>query len=179
MTREDKAGTVAAVKERFEKASVALVATNKGLTVEQANRLRATVRRAGGEYKVVKHTLTRRAVDGTRYRDLTRVLRGPQGLVFGFDDPVAVAKALVDFAGDSGDRIQIDGGAVEGQLIAADGVKALATMPDLGTLRARVAGIVRAPGNRVAAMTLAPATRIAGAIAALAKKLEDSAPAAS
>lgn len=178
MTREDKAGTVATVRERFEKATVALVATNKGLTVAQANRLRATVRRAGGEYKVVKHTLTRRAVDGTRYRDLTRVLRGPQGLVFGFDDPVAVAKALVDFAGES-DRLQIDGGAVEGQLIAADGVKALASMPDLGTLRARVAGLICSPGSRIASMTLAPAQRIAGAITALVKKLEDAAPAVS
>lgn len=178
MTREDKAATVATIKERFEKASVALVATNKGLTVDQANRLRATVRRAGGEYKVVKHTLTRRAVDGTRYRDLTRVLRGPQGLVFGFEDPVAVAKALVDFAGGT-DRLQIDGGAVEGQLIAADGVKALATLPGLGALRARVAGIVRAPGSRIASMMLAPAQRIAGAVAALVKKLEEAAPAPS
>jgi large subunit ribosomal protein L10 len=91
VTREDKAGTVATIKERFEKASVALVATNKGLTVAQANRLRATMRRAGGEYKVVKHTLTRRAVDGTRYGDLARVLRTAT-LVFRFDDPVAVAK---------------------------------------------------------------------------------------
>ena len=178
MTREEKAGTVATIKDRFEKASVALVATNKGLTVAQANRLRATVRRAGGEYKVLKHTLTRRAVDGTRYGDLTRMLRGPQGLVFGFDDPVAVAKALVDFAGDV-DRLQIDGGAVEGQIIAADGVKALATLPGLGTLRGRVAGMVRAPGSRIASMALAPAQRIAGAIAALAKKLEEAAPAES
>jgi large subunit ribosomal protein L10 len=169
---------VVAVKERFEKASVALVATNKGLTVEQANRLRANVRRAGGEYKVVKHTLTRRAVDGTRYGDLARVLRGPQALVFGFDNPVAVAKALVDFAGEI-DRLQIDGGAVEGQVIAADGVKALAAMPDLGTLQARLAGIVRTPGSRIASATLAPAQRLAGAIAALIKKLEDAAPAAS
>ena len=178
MTREDKAGMVAMVRERFEKASVALVATNKGLTVDQANRLRATVRRAGGEYKVVKHTLTRRAVDGTRYRDLTRVLRGPQGLVFGFDDPIAVAKALVDFAGEV-DKLQIDGGAVEGQVIAADGVRALATLPGLGALRARVAGIVRTPGSRIASMTLAPAQRIAGTVAALVKKLEEAAPAES
>lgn len=178
MTREDKAGTVATIKDRFEKASVALVATNKGLTVAQANRLRATVRRAGGEYKVVKHTLTRRAVDGTRYRDLSQVLRGPQGLVFGFDDPVAVAKALVDFAGEV-DRLEINGGAVEGQLIASDGVKALAKLPGLSALRARVAGMVRAPGSRIASMAMAPAQRIAGAVAALAKKLEEAAPAES
>ena len=77
------------------------------------------------------------------------------------------------------DRLQIDGGAVEGQLIAPDGVKALATLPGLGALRARVAGMVRAPGSRIASMALAPAQRIAGTVAALVKRLEEAAPAES
>lgn len=173
MKREEKDGVITAIRERFEKASVALLATNRGLTVAQANRLRQTLRRIGGEYKVAKHTLTRRALEETRYRELGKLLRGPQGLVFGFTDPVAVAKALVDFSNEV-DRLQIDGGAVEGQVVAADGVKALASMPDLPSLQRRLAGLMRSPADRVAAMALAPAQRLAGAIATLVKGLEDS-----
>ncbi len=76
MRRDEKATLITAMQERFERASVALVATNRGLSVEQANRLRRAVRAAGGEYKVAKHTLARRAVDQTRYRDLSRLLQG-------------------------------------------------------------------------------------------------------
>jgi large subunit ribosomal protein L10 len=172
VTREEKTEVIAAMRDRFEKASVALVATNKGLTVAEANRLRQTLRRVGGEYKVAKHTLTRRALEQTRFQDLARLLRGPRSLVFGFTDPVAVAKALVNFSNEV-ERLQIDGGAVEGQVIAADGVKGLASMPDVPTLRARLVAQVHAPASRVASMALAPANRIAGAVAALVKRLEN------
>lgn len=171
MTRDEKTDQIAAIQGRFQKAYVALVATNKGLSVDQANRLRRRMRDAGGEYKVTKHTLTRRAIDDTRYQDLGRLLRGPQGLVFGYTDPVSVAKALIAFIAEV-DKLQVDGGAVEGQVIGADGVKALATMPDLPALRARVVAQVAAPARRVASMALAPAQRVAGAVASLVKKLE-------
>ena len=171
MTRTEKADVIAGLQDRFQKAVVAIVATNKGLSVAQANRLRQVLRRVNGEYKVAKHTLTRRALDQTRYEALSKVLTGPQGLVFGYSDPMTVAKALVEFA-QQVDRLQIDGGAVEGQVINANGVKALASMPDLPTLRARVAGQVRTPGSRVASIAMAPARRIAGAIAAVVEKLE-------
>jgi large subunit ribosomal protein L10 len=92
--------------------------------------------------------------------------------VFGYTNPVAVAKALVDFA-EQHAKLQIDGGAVEGQLIAADGVKALARMPGLPDLQARVARQALSPGSRLASSVRAPAQRIAGAIEALITKLED------
>lgn len=171
MTREEKAAAVSALHDRFAKASVALVATNKGLTVGQSTRLRRVVRAAGGEYKVAKHTLARRALAETRYGRLADFFVGPRALVFGYTDPVAVAKALVDFAGQN-DKIQIEGGAVEGQVIQAEQVKAFATMPDLGSLRARVARLAMSPGQRVASMVVGPAGRIAGAIEAFVKKLE-------
>lgn len=171
MTREEKATAVAELHERFSRASVTLVASNRGLTVEQSTRLRRVVRAAGGEYKVAKHTLARRALAETRYGRLGELFEGPRGLVFGYQDPVAVAKALVDFAGQN-EKIQIEGGAVEGQIIAADQVKALATMPDLGSLRARAVRLALSPGQRVASMVVGPAGRLAGAIEALVKKLE-------
>lgn len=176
MRRDEKAALITAIQERFERASVALVATNRGLSVEQANRLRRAMRAAGGEYKVAKHTLVRRAVDQTRYGGLSQFLRGPRGLVFGYEDPVVLTKAVVTFAKEV-DRLDLEGGAVEGQVIGADQVEALATMPSLGALRMQVVRQALTPGSRIASMATGPGRRIAGAIQTLTKKLESAGPA--
>lgn len=173
MNREEKAAQVTQLHERFSSASVALVATNLGLTVTQANALRRTMKSVKAEYKVAKHTLVKLALADTRYADLEKLLEGPRSLVFGYEDPVRVAKALVAFAEQS-NKIRVDGGALEGQLMRAEQVKALATMPSVDVLRARVVGMAQTPGTRLAALTQAPAQRLAGAIAALVKKLEGS-----
>lgn len=171
MNREEKTASVAELRERFSKASVALVAANLGLTAAESRALRRTLRGAGGELKVAKHTLTKIAMQETRYANCSSLLRGPRGLVFGYENPVAVAKALVDFA-DAHNKLQIDGGAVEGQIIKPEQVKALAAMPGLPQLQARVARQALAPARRLAAVVGSPAARIAGAIASLIKKLE-------
>jgi large subunit ribosomal protein L10 len=172
VNRDEKVTSVAELRERFGKASVALVAANLGLSAAESRALRRTLRGAGGELMVAKHTLAKIAIQETRYAGFGSLLRGPRGLVFGYADPVAVTKALVDFA-ELHNKLQIDGGAVEGQLIKPDQVKALAQMPALPALQARVARSALSPGRRLAAMTQAPAARIAGAIATLVKKLEE------
>ncbi len=171
MKRQEKVAVVEALHERFTKARVALVASNTGLSVEQSNELRRDLRAAGGELKVAKHTLTRLALEQTAYGGLSRLLEGPRGLVFGYDDPVAVAKTLVDFA-EHHNKLQIDGALVEGQMIPANRVKALAEMPSLPFLRARAVRQALAPGSRIAGTVAGPAQRIAGAIAVLVQKLE-------
>lgn len=172
MNRTQKEEVVAELHDRFGRASVALVATNRGLTVGESTELRRVIRAAGGEMRVAKHTLTRLALADTRYGDLSRFLEGPRGLVFGFDDPVGVAKVLVEFAG-AHKKLEIDGGALEGQVIGAAGVENLAKMPDLGTLQARIAQQVMSPGARLASQFQSPAKRLAGAIAARIKQLEE------
>jgi large subunit ribosomal protein L10 len=171
VNREEKTASVAALHERFSRASVAILAANLGLTAAESRVLRRTLRGAGGELKVAKHTLTKIAMRETRYEKCDSLLRGPRGLVFGYDNPVAVAKALVDFA-ETHAKLQIDGGVVEGQIIKPEQVKALAAMPGLPALQARVAGQALSPGRRVAAAVESPARRIAGAIVSLIKKLE-------
>ena len=172
MNREEKAASVAELRERFSRATVALVAANLGLTAAESRALRRTLRGAGGELKVAKHTLTKIAMQETPYAQCGTLLRGPRGLVFGYTDPVAVAKALVDFA-DQHAKLQIDGGAVEGQIIKPEQVKALAAMPGLPALQARVVRQALTPARRVAATVQTPARRIAGAIASLVKRLEE------
>ena len=177
MNREEKAAQVTELHDRFSNASVALVTTNLGMTVEQSNALRRTLKSVKAEYKVAKHTLVKLAITDTRYVDLGKLLEGPRCLVFGYEDPVLVAKTLVGFA-EQNNKIKVDGGALEGQLIAADQVKALASMPSVAVLRARVVRQALTPGSRLAAIATAPAQRLAGAVAALIKKLEEgSAPA--
>jgi large subunit ribosomal protein L10 len=173
VNREEKAAVVTALHERFRNASVALVTTNLGLTVEQSNALRRTLKAVGGEYKVAKHTLVRHALRETRYLKLDAFLEGPRSLVFGYADPVQIAKTLVDFA-DHNNKLQIDGGALEGQILPAEQVKALAKMPPIEALRARIVRQARSPASRVVSAATAPARRVAGAIAALVKNLEES-----
>jgi large subunit ribosomal protein L10 len=103
---------------------------------------------------------------------LEKLLEGPRSLVFGYADPVRVAKTLVGFA-EQNNKLQVDGGALEGQLMLAAQVKALASMPGVGVLRARVVRQAQSPGTRLSAMARAPAQRLVGAIAALVKKLEE------
>lgn len=173
MLRREKEAAVAALRERFERASVAFVATNRGLTVKQATEFRRAIRRAGGEFKVAKHTLTRRALEGSAYESLRPFLVGPRGLVFGYDDPIAVAKALVAFAKEV-DRIEVEGGAVEGQVIDAARVKQLAEMPGLDALRAGIVGKALAPGRRIVSLLRSPAARIAGQIESLIRQKQES-----
>lgn len=171
MNRDEKVASVSELRDRFSRASVALVAANLGLTAAESRALRRSLRGAGGELKVAKHTLTKIAMQETRYAECGSLLRGPRGLVFGYDDPVKVAKALVDFA-EQHAKLRIDGGALEGQIIKPEQVKALAAMPGLPALQARIARQALSPGRRVAAAVQSPAARIAGALASLVKRLE-------
>ena len=131
----------------------------------ESRALRRTLRGAGGEFKVAKHTLDQdRDAGDARTRSCGSLLRGPRGLVFGYADPVAVAKALVDFA-EQHAKLQIDGGAVEGQLIK----------PDAGEGAGRDAGAAGAAGARGAPGARRPARRIAvvGASAGAAHRRRD------
>lgn len=164
---------ISALHERFAKASVTLLALNLGLTVAESMELRRVLKEVGGELKVAKHTLVKRAVVDTPYDRLDELLEGPRGLVFGYADPVAVAKALVGFV-QQHSKLQIDGGAIEGRVIPSEQVKALATMPNLTSLQSAIVRQTRAPGSRVIAAATGPARRLAGAVAALVSRLETS-----
>jgi large subunit ribosomal protein L10 len=178
VNRTEKTESIAELQARFQRAAVTFVAIPKGMTVAQVTQLRRTMRAAGGEYKVAKNTLARRALKETAYAKLDTLLEGPTGLVFGYTDPVAVAKALVKFVEGSNEKLGIKGGALEGQSMVAEQVKALATMPSIESLRARVVSMAKAPGARVVSAMRSPAARIAGAIEALIQKKQAEAGAA-
>ena len=126
------------------------------------------MRDAGASYKVAKNRLARLAIAGTGYEALGDYLSGPTALATSVD-PVAAAKAIVDFAKTS-DKIEIVGGAMGTLLLDEAGVRALASMPSLDELRARLVGLVQAPATKLAQLTTAPAAKLARVFGAYAEK---------
>ena len=130
--------------DRIGRASLTVLADYRGLTVADMATLRGRLRDAGGEFKVAKNTLTRRAAQSLGREALVPLLEGPTGLALGYGDPSAFAKAMSDYARTS--RVLTMKGALLGtRVLAADDVGRLADMPPREVLLARVVGGIQSP----------------------------------
>ena len=159
MDRSQKTDAVAQLNAVFNEAGVVVVTRNLGLSVAQSTDLRTKMRDAGASYKVAKNRLAKLALKNTQYEGLEEYLTGPTALAWS-TDPVAAAKAAVDFA-KTNDKLEIVGGAMGSTQLDAAGVKALASMPSLDELRAKIVGLVNAPATKVAQLVNAPAAKLA------------------
>lgn len=142
--REEKALVVAELKEKFSSVQGAVVTDFRGLDVARVTKLRAKLREAGVEYKVIKNTLAKLAIEDTELSSLSEHLQGPTAVAFGYDDPVAAAKILSDFAKEN-KELEIKAGIVEGKVIDFAGVKALADLPSREVLIAQVLAGLQSP----------------------------------
>jgi large subunit ribosomal protein L10 len=170
MDRAQKAELVADLKSSFSRTSVVIITRNLGLTVAQSTVLRTKMREAGASYKVSKNKLARIAVEGTTYSSLHDMLVGPTALSTSVD-PVAPAKVIVDFA-KTNDKLEIVGGAMGDTVLDVAGVKALAELPSLDELRAKIVGLIQAPATKIVQIVQAPAGQLARVLAAYAAKDE-------
>jgi large subunit ribosomal protein L10 len=168
MDRSQKAESVAQLSEVFGRVGVVVVTRNLGMTVAQSTALRTRMRDAGATYKVAKNRLAKLAVQDTDYQGLEDLFTGPTGLAWS-DDPVAAAKAAVDFA-KGNDRLEIVGGSMGATVLDEAGIRSLASMPSLDELRGRIVGLVNAPATKVAQLVNAPAAKLARVFAAYAEK---------
>ena len=168
MDRSQKAESVASLNAVFNEVGVVVVTRNLGMSVAQSTALRAKMRDAGASYKVAKNRLATLALKDTAYTGLEEYLTGPTALAYS-TDPVAAAKAAVDFAKTT-DKIEIVGGSMGGQLLDEAGVKALASMPSLDELRGTLIGLVQAPATKIAQLATAPAAKLARVFGAYAKE---------
>lgn len=159
MDRAEKSQLVAELKQTFTETSVVVVTRNLGLTVAQSTALRIKMRDAGASYKVAKNRLALIALEGTAYAPISNLLTGPTALATS-TDPVAAAKVAVDFA-KTNDRFEIVGGAMGDTILDVNGVKALAELPSLDELRARIVGLIQAPATKIAQVVNAPAAKLA------------------
>jgi large subunit ribosomal protein L10 len=126
------------------------------------------MRDAGVTYKVSKNKLAKIALDGTDYLSIGDMLTGPVGLASSID-PVAAAKVAVEFA-KTNDKFEIVGGAMGATALDVAGVQALATLPSLDELRAKIVGLIVAPATKIATIAQAPAAQLARVLAAYAEK---------
>lgn len=168
MDRSQKADAVAELNRTFNEVGVVVVTRNLGMTVKQSTDLRNKMRAAGASYKVSKNKLAQIAAKDTDYSVIVDLLTGPTALSTSAD-PVAAAKVVAEFA-KTNDKLEIVGGAMGSQLLDAEGVKALATMPSLDELRAKIVGLIVAPATKIATITQAPAAQIARVLSAYAEK---------
>ncbi len=168
MDRSQKTDAVAELNRTFNEVGVVVVTRNLGMTVKQSTDLRNKMRDAGASYKVAKNRLAKIALEGTDYAVVSDLLTGPTALATS-TDPVAAAKAVVEFAKTT-DRIEIVGGAMGKTVLDADGVKALASLPSLDELRAKLVGLLVAPATKIATITQAPAAQLARVMAAYSEK---------
>ncbi|MCJ2181543.1 50S ribosomal protein L10 [Novosphingobium sp. 1949] len=168
MDRSQKADSVAQLNAVFNEAGVVVVTRNLGMSVAQSTELRNKIREAGATYKVAKNRLAKIAIADTDYVGIGDFLVGPTALASS-EDPVAAAKAVVDFAKTT-DKIEIVGGAMGANVLTPEGVKALATMPSLDELRAKLIGLVQAPATKIAQLSTAPAAKLARVFQAYADK---------
>lgn len=170
MNREEKAELINTLQSTFAEASSVVIAHQVGLTVAESSELRAKMREAGAGFKVTKNRIAKIAVQGTKDEVLADMFTGPTA-VGTSADPVAAAKTLVEFA-KSNDKVTIVGGTLDGALLDKAGVEALATMPSLDELRAKLVGLVNAPAAKLARIAQAPAGDLARVIQARADQLQ-------
>lgn len=168
MKRSEKTEAIAVLNATFGEAAAVIVTRNLGLTVSQSTELRLKMREAGASFKVSKNRLAKIALEGTQYAHLGELLSGPIALATS-TDPVAAAKIAVEFA-KTNDRLEIVGGAMGDTELDIDGVKALASMPSLDELRAKIVGLAQAPATKIAQLSTAPAAKLARVFGAYATK---------
>jgi large subunit ribosomal protein L10 len=168
MDRAQKSELVAELKQTFNETSVVVITRNLGMTVAQSTNLRNKMREAGASYKVSKNSLALIALEGTPYASIGDMLTGPTALATS-SDPVAPAKVVVDFA-KTNPKLEIVGGAMGDTLLDVNGVKALAELPSLDELRAKIIGLVQAPATKIARIINEPGAQLARVFGAYAAK---------
>jgi large subunit ribosomal protein L10 len=169
--RAHKVEVVDEVKTRLGEAAASIVSEYRGLTVAELAELRHALASVGGDYKIFKNTLVRRAVDGNEYQPLSEYLSGPSALTFVKGDISAVAKALRDFSR-ANPHLVIKGGLADGSLLSTADLAALADLPPRDVLLARVAGALAAPMQQMAGLLQALPRNLAYGISALLEQRE-------
>jgi large subunit ribosomal protein L10 len=168
--RAAKKELVAELNGVFKASSVVIVAHYAGLTVAEMQKLRMQMKQAGAKVKVAKNRLAKIALDGTDVAVVAPLLKGPAVIAYS-GDPVAAPKVASDFA-KTNDKFVILGGAMGRTALNPDGIKALAALPSLDELRARLVGLVQAPATKIAQLVNAPAAKLARVVQAYADKGE-------
>ena len=169
MVRPESIAAVSEIKEKIERAAIAIFTDFRGLTVSELTELRKKLRKEDAEYRVVKNTLTKRAIADSPFTDIGKVLEGPTAVVLGYKDPVTPAKILFDFA-KTNEKLKIKAGIVENKLADSAMLKALSNLPSREVLLAKAVGAIQAPIFGLVYVLSAPIRELVYALQAISKK---------
>jgi large subunit ribosomal protein L10 len=173
LDRAAKSELVTTLGEVFKNTKVVVVAHYSGLTVAQMQTLRRQMKQAGASVRVAKNRLAKIALEGSEVASIAPLLKGPALIAFS-GDPIAAPKVAVEFAR-TNERLVILGGAMGTTALDLNGVKALAALPSLDELRAKIVGLITAPATKIAQVVNAPAAKLARVVQAYASKTENAA----
>ncbi len=170
MDRAAKRELVATLHDVFKENGVIVVAHYAGMTVAQMTDYRRRMKAAGGSVKVAKNRLAKLALKDTEAEGIAEFLTGPTCLAYS-EDPVAAAKIAVNYSKEN-DKLVILGGTMGGNVLDAGAVKALADLPSLDELRAKLIGLLNAPATKVVRTIKEPGGQLARVIQAKAAQGE-------
>jgi len=168
VNRHQKEDFISSLQENLSSASLVVVTRQSGLTVAESTNLRNQMREVGAEFKVIKNTLARIALKDTKFSSIIDLLSGPTSIAYSID-PVAAAKVAVNFS-EKNEKLQVVGGALGEKALTHQQVQALAKLPSLDEMRAKLMGTIQAPARQLASVVQAPARQVAQVISAYAKK---------
>ena len=170
MNRAEKTAAIEELNLAFRQMPHVILTGFRGLTVNQANELRRRVAESGGRYKVIKNRLAKRAAAGTPVEELAKLFEGPCAVATHDSDPVALAKALADFA-KSNPQLALVAGLVDARdLMEQADVKRLSAMPGLPGLRAQLLALIQTPATTLVRLLGTPGTQLARVVDARREK---------
>ena len=168
MDRAQKQASIEDIKGVFAGAGAVVVTHNLGLTVAEMTDLRLRLRKEGAKLKIVKNTLVQKALDGSVGEAGDALFKGPVAIAYA-PDPVSAAKVSTQYAKDN-EKFVVVGGLMGEVVLDQKGISALATLPSLDELRAKIVGLLQAPATKVAGVLQAPAGQLARVFAAYGAK---------
>ena len=137
------------VVEKINAANSLVVVDYLGLSVAEVTELRKQLREAGVEFKVIKNTIMRRALDSQELEYHEEVFQGPTAVAFGMEDAVAPAKILSDFA-KKAEALELKGGILEGEVLSKEEIQQIAKLPNREGLLSMLLSVLQAPVRNVA-----------------------------
>lgn len=158
--RSEKEQVIEGLHAKLEKAKVAIVAHPNKMDVATVTELRKAFRDHGADYRVVKNTLARRAVQGTSAEGLSDLFKGQTALIVGYEDPVSPAKVLFDFVEKKADMMSVEAAALDGKLLSYEEIEKLSKLPTLEVLRATLLGMINRPAQMLATVISQPSTSL-------------------
>ena len=161
MNRAEKIATTERLAQTFQQSPHIILASFRGLSVNQATELRRKVRAAGGSYRVIKNRLAKRAVQGTAAESLAERLTGPCAIATHDTDPVSLAKALSAFVKEN-PELELVAGVVDAkEFLDPEGLKALSNLLGLAELRAQLLSLIQTPARTLVRLISTPGAQLA------------------